>query len=39
VGREAGPIVTDVQLLAPDGSIRHVRAFGRVRGVMTHYVN
>lgn len=39
VGREAGPIVTDVLLLAPDGSMRHVRALGRVRGVMTHYVD
>jgi hypothetical protein len=39
VGRDAGPIVTDVELLAPDGSTRHARALGTVRGVMTHYVN
>ena len=39
VGRVAGPITTDVELLAPDGSVRAIRAPGRVRGVMTHYVN
>lgn len=39
VGRDPGPIVTEVELVGANGAIHHVRAHGRVRGVHTHYVN